>query len=214
MNKAVVFDMDGILFDTERLFMAGWQMAGKAQGMEISEELLFQILGTNAAETRAIMQQGMGDAFDYDRALEDTNSHAKAYMSRWGIPVKIGLYELLDDLDKKGYATAVATSSARPRMEYSLKDAGIMERFDVLISGDMIARGKPEPDIFLRACQELGVAPEDSFVLEDSKRGILASYRAGAKTIMVPDLLPPTQEERNMLYACVPSLLSAMAVIP
>ena len=139
-----------------------------------------------------------GPNFDYDAFRGAVSGYMKKSLDEDGMPVKRGLPELLDYLKENRYQTAVASSSSRATVEDYLRRAGMEKTFSALVCGDMITRGKPEPDIFLKAAEELGAAPEDCLILEDSSNGIRAAHAAGMRVIMVPDLIEPTADLRAM----------------
>ncbi len=140
----------------------------------------------------------MNVIFDMDGLMFNTRRHTKEFLTKFyeenTVPVKPGLYVLLDYLVKTGCKMAVASSSPRWEVEKHLRDAGIRDCFVGIVCGDMILHSKPAPDIYLQACELLGVAPEECFALEDSKNGLLSAYWAGCKPIMVPDLWEPDED--------------------
>ncbi len=206
MIQAVIFDMDGLMFDTEALAKKGWLIAGREMQLPITDEIVYRVVGMNAASVRKTCQEYFGPEFDYDGFRARVSDYMRRSLDEDGIPVKRGLPELLDYLKRNGCQTAVASSSPRATVEDYLRRAGMEGIFSALICGDMVARSKPAPDIFLRAAEVLGILPEDCLVLEDSSNGIRAAYAAGMKAIMVPDLIEPTAELRGMACAVCESL--------
>lgn len=198
MIKAVIFDMDGLMFDTEALAKKGWLIAGRELNLPITDELVYRVIGMNAASVRKTCMDYFGPNFDYDAFRGAVSGYMKKSLDEDGMPVKRGLPELLDYLKENRYQTAVASSSSRATVEDYLRRAGMEKTFSALVCGDMITRGKPEPDIFLKAAEELGAAPEDCLILEDSSNGIRAAHAAGMRVIMVPDLIEPTADLRAM----------------
>lgn len=213
--KAVLFDMDGLMFDTEALNMKGWKAAGKLRGLDMSEELIHGHIGANIATTKRLMNEHFGEGFDFDAVRKDRIDYAFSHIEKHGTPLKKGLKELLAFLRKKGLKTAVASSSERRFVEFYLEHAALEHAFDALICGDMVAagRGKPEPDIFLLAASTLGVAPAECLVLEDSYNGILAAHRAGIRSVMIPDLLPPTPETDALCFRRVDALPDVIPIL-
>ncbi len=201
MVKAVIFDMDGLMFDTERLSNLAWAETGQKTGHpEITEEFMNQFIGSNLRATRETFLRTFGEDFPFDELRAMRVKFVEDYVAEHGLPVKPGLYELIDFIKKQRLPMALATSTAEAKTRENLKMAGIEDVFDVMVCGDQVARSKPEPDIFLRAAELLGAAPEACLVLEDSLNGITAAYRAGMMPVMVPDLIPPTTEIEAMLF--------------
>lgn len=206
MINAVIFDMDGLMFDTEALAKKGWLIAGREMRLPIADELIYRVIGLNAASVRKTCMDYFGPEFDYDAFRGRVSAYMQKSLDEDGMPVKRGLPELLAYLKQNRYRTAVASSSPRATVEDYLRRAGMEDDFSALICGDMIKRGKPEPDIFLKAAELLGAAPENCLVLEDSSNGLRAARAAGIKAIMVPDLIEPTAELRGIACAVCESL--------
>jgi HAD superfamily hydrolase (TIGR01509 family) len=211
--KAVVFDMDGLMFDTERVAAEGMLEALRAQGFEADERLLEKLLGVNTGDTLRILGAHYGGRLDPERALFDMDAYLETYTTARGTPVKPGLIALLDALDARRLPRAIASSSPMRRILRNIASADLAGRFDAVVSGDDVSRGKPEPDIFLAAARALGVAPEYCMALEDSPSGVEAAKRAGMKTVMVPDLRAPDARDRAGLFALVPSLFEAIPLL-
>jgi beta-phosphoglucomutase-like phosphatase (HAD superfamily) len=186
--EGVIFDMDGLMFDTERLAVEGWQIAGAEFGIPIPDDLVIDTAGRNAADTRAVLEEGLERKIPFAQMRERRLAYAWECMDRDGVPGKRGLLSLLDLLDNRRLPRAVATSTDRDRTERILEMSGLTNRFPVLVCGDEIARGKPEPDIFLAAARAMGVDPAHCVVLEDSESGIRAAHAAGMIPMLVPDL--------------------------
>jgi HAD superfamily hydrolase (TIGR01509 family) len=213
MIEAVVFDMDGILFDTERLWGEAWKHASAKLGCADASVLKPKAMGMNWTQLKQFFYESFGSDFPYEEymrlAIEDMAENIKEN----GLPVKPGLYELLDYLKQNGYKIAVATSTERVRaMEYFDK-AGIKEYFDGILCGDMVEIGKPDPDIYLKTAALLQIEPQKCMALEDSPNGLISANRAGMKTVMVPDTVEPTAELTKLLFACVPSLKEVIPLL-
>jgi len=205
--KAIAFDMDGLMFDTERLNIMAWDyVSRKYIGHPISNELLLQICGSNMADSRRAFQAAYGEDFDFEGYRKLKAEYIQQHIIKNGMPVKPGLKELLDYLKDQGYGMIVATSTISPITRFNLQSANLAEYFDEIVCGDMVSRGKPEPDIYLKACEVLGFPPEECMALEDSANGITSAFRAGLKPVMIPDLLPPSEKISRMLYARFDSL--------
>lgn len=207
--RAVLFDMDGLMLDTERLAREAWLATMRLWGYELSDEVYLQVLGTTGARTRDIFRQ----AFGSDIPIEAMYAYKQRYIDDAiranRIRVKPGLTALLDRLDAWRVPKAVASSTARSLVMQKLEAVGLVGRFDAIVAGDEVAHGKPAPDIFYEAARRLNVRPASCIVLEDSENGIRAAHAAGMLSIMVPDLKPPDEEVRRLAYRVVPSLVEA-----
>ena len=193
MVKGVLFDMDGLMFDTERLGQAGWQQAGKELGFPITEAFVSRIRGRNETDGKAVAAEIFGPSFDFPKA----RAIRFAY---------VDLLRLLNALKQRGIPTALATSTRRSTAFDYLKIAGVEDFFSAAVCGDEVVHSKPEPEIFLKAAEKLGAEPSACIVLEDSPSGVEAGFRAGCMTVMVPDLTPPDDRLRTMYRACVKTL--------
>ncbi|MCM1568534.1 MAG: HAD family phosphatase [Roseburia sp.] len=196
--KAVVFDMDGVLFDTERLCMDSWCRVAESQGLPDMEEVFPRCIGSNSTDTREIIRDYYGEEFDYDGFRKLAGEEFWRCIEERGLPEKPGVRELLTYLQDRGVRIALASSTRRQSVEDHLERAGIREYFSVLVTGDMIVHSKPEPEIYLMACEELGVQPKEAYAIEDSYNGIRSAYRAGMMPLMVPDIIPPDEEMKRL----------------
>lgn len=203
---AVIFDMDGLMFDTERLACTAWKAVCTKAGYDITDEVMMDSVGRTELDTAKIMRQQLGEDFPYDKLRKQRVEYAKNHIKCNGIPIKPGLLKLLDYLNEKGIKTAVATSTERCITEENLTSCNLLNRFNCIVCGNEVERGKPEPDIFLLAAQKLHCLPMECIVLEDSFNGIKAAYKAGMRPIMVPDLMAPTQEIRELSHQIFESL--------
>lgn len=205
--KAVVFDMDGIIFDSERLVIDCWKVVAEKYAIPGIEAACNECLGVNSVETREKFLSRYGQDFPYD---EYKNEMSKIYHDNYDggrLPMKIGVVELLKYLKETDVKVALASSTRTEVVVQQLKDAGILEYFRVIVGGDMVTRSKPQPDIFLKACEELGVAPQESFAIEDSYNGIRAAAAGHLRPLMVPDLMPPTSEMQDLSEGIFDTLL-------
>ena len=198
--NTVIFDMDGLMFDTERVFMQSWDYAGEKIGIGKAGYMTLKTMGMSLAMSRDIWVAEFGEKYDEEKLRFYSREFRNEYYEKNKVPVKKGLYVLLEYLKEQGYKLAVASSSSKWEVEHHLKDAGIYEYFRFLACGDMVEKSKPEPDIFLLACNGLGEAPNNCIALEDSRNGILSAYRAGCRPIMVPDLVQPDEEIMKILW--------------
>lgn len=195
----VIFDMDGLMFDTERLFIDAWDYAGEKVGIGKAGYMVVKTLGMNGAATSAALEAEFGPCFDWEGLRKYEIEYLRDYYEAYGTPVKKGLYSLLNYLTDQGAMLAVASSSSRQTVLRHLKGTGLEGTFSVLVCGDMISRSKPDPEIYLTACALLGAEPSEVYALEDSQNGLLAAHRAGCKPLMVPDLWLPDEETERIL---------------
>lgn len=209
-EKAVIFDMDGVLFDTERLCRETWNIIAREQNLENIDDVLTACTGSNRQDTILIMKKAYGEDFDALAFMEQCSQINIKRMEEEGIPIKKGAKEILDFLKEENYRIGLASSTRKFRVLENLEKSGFSDYFEVVIGGDMIEHSKPSPDIYLLACKELGVNPADTFAIEDSPNGIRSSHSAGMKPIMVPDLVAPTEEILSMTITCKKDLLEVM----
>ena len=207
MIKGLIFDMDGLMTDTERLFIDIWCQIMQEKGLPEYRDVVTYCIGQDHNETFRYVSETIGTDFPYMDYLMEVGSRSVSYCREHGVPVKPGLYELLQFLDEKGIPYAVATSTKGQMAQWRLDNIGVLDRLHALVTGDMVSKGKPHPEIFLRAAELLELPPDACMVLEDSPHGILAAHRAGCKPVMVPDLKQPDEEIRSMLFGCLDSLL-------
>src|SRR5271170_3827531 len=195
--SAVVFDMDGLLFDTETLYQEAIFLAAAEGGHAVAPDFFNRTVGLGWAQCRALLVSHFGEAFPVDEF------HARWVRHFWVIAetrlvLKPGALELLDTLDKFGLPRAIATSSSHQTVKRHLTAHNLMERFDAIVGHGDYECGKPAPDPFLKAAERLGVAPRLCLALEDSHNGVRSASSAGMMPIMVPDLLDPTDEIRRL----------------
>ena len=207
---AVIFDMDGVLFDTERLYMEGWTQVAKKRGIAGMEEVARGCIGLNRNDSRAHVRAHYGEDFDYDDFRAAVTSWVKTRIKIYGLPVKPGVERLLGYLKQRGIPVGLASSTSYQSVLEHLKSAGIVDYFQVIVTGDMIEHSKPQPDIYLLACRKLGVEPAGTYAIEDSPNGLLSAYRAGLKAILVPDLIEPTPEMRSQSHQIFYDLTEVM----
>lgn len=195
---AVVFDMDGVIFDSERATMECWIELANKYGIENIEEPYYRCTGTTMVRTREIMLETYGQDFPYDTYAKEASVMYHTKYDGGRLPMKPGIRELLEFLKENGKKIAIASSSRSQTVINQIRDAGIEDYFDAVICGDMVERSKPAPDIFLKACSDLGVEPVRAYGIEDSYNGVRALHAGRLHPIMVPDLLPATDEMRGI----------------
>lgn len=205
MVEAVIFDMDGLMIDTEIVNYYAFRDFFRTLGVELSKEDYYtHITGKSVENAFESMRKTfhieftMMDAFAY---LEKTNKQRSE-----NIPLKPGLIELLQYLKSRDIKLAIATSSGLSRVYDLFRNYHVIEYFDEIVCGPDVKRGKPAPDIFLKACEKLGVEPSKAIVLEDSEAGIEAAYNAHVRVICIPDMREPDDAHKAMLSAMLPSL--------
>lgn len=201
--EGVVFDMDGLLTDSERIFRDSMFAVTHKAGLDMPMEVFMRMVGAPREQNQRVVLEHFGADFDYDDWIKAVNAHAHAQMAV-DLQLKAGVVELLDDLDALGLPRAIATSSTHASVERQL--GGMTGRFQSVVAHGDYARGKPSPDPFLTAAERLGVAPAACLGLEDSHNGVRAAHAAGLMTIMVPDLLEATAEMHGLCVAVAETL--------
>lgn len=206
MIQAVLFDMDGLMFDTERLSVTAWRKVAAEQRLPVTDEMFIRMTGVNKAAGDKIIHEIYGDDFDVDAFESKVSTVMMQQIARSGMPIKPGLRDLLSYLQQAGVRMAVATSTARRRMEEYLHRACIREFFTCFATGDEVQNSKPAPDVFLLAAQRLGVSAQNTVVLEDSANGVLAAAAAGMRCVCVPDMVTPPPEVLQRAAVVLPDL--------
>ena len=206
--KAVIFDMDGLVFDTERVFMEQLAAAMKEKGYNLSREVYIKTLGTGGSRLKDIMYSEYGEDYPFKECGDIAQSRLVMIAETIGLSIKPQIQELLAMLKEKGIPCAVASSTKSVYVEKYLKHSGLLGYFQEIIGGEMAKHSKPEPDIFLMACEKLNIAPQKALVLEDSENGVKAAFAAGIPVICIPDLKEPDRETIKMAAAVVKRSLS------
>lgn len=206
MIKAVIFDMDGLMIDTEKLLMRFWIESANSFGFDMTRDDVLSIRSLAGKLTEKKLKKRFGDDFDYQKVRAKRIELMNNYILINGIEKKKGLDKLLVYLKNNGYKTAVATATDLKRASMYLDIINVTEYFDKIVCATMVQNGKPHPDIYLKACEELDVLPCEAIALEDSPNGIISAYSAGCKAVMVPDLSEPDEELRKILFRRIDSL--------
>lgn len=205
--KAVIFDMDGVLIDTERISFNAFKEVLKKYNYEMSEAFYLTMIGRNIKSIKELMLKEYGANFPFEEIYEKKVKIAIDTIDRDGVIVKPGVHELVDYLKDNSFKIAVATSTRKERAHYLLGQVGIKDKVDYIICGDQVENSKPDPEIFLKAAKGLAVEPKNCMVIEDSDAGILAAWRAGMTGINVPDMKMPDENMKKLAFKICSSLL-------
>lgn len=198
MTKAIVFDMDGVLFDSEQLYKRLWVELAHQHHIEGVEDVVNACLGVTITQERQIYLDHYGPDFPYDTLMKQVSDDFFKYIHTHGMPLKPGVNELLAFLKADHYKIALATSTKKDAVDWELKDTGIYDYFDVIITGDMVTESKPSPEIYLKACAALQADPQNTWAVEDSFNGVTSAHHANMKVIMIPDLIQPDEHISSM----------------
>ena len=200
MKKGAIFDMDGLLFDTERIYRESWEKLAPEFGQEPNPDFPSAVAGTSGERMYQVVYQYY-PSIDAEKFISQVTKRVAELVSQ-SVPEKPGMYELLEYFYKKGTKMAVASSSRQEIVQNNLNKANAVHYFDAVVSGNEVVHSKPAPDIFLLAAKRIGCAPSDCYVFEDGINGARAGIAAGCTTVMVPDLTPPT-EDLKANCACI-----------
>lgn len=212
--RGVLFDMDGVVIDTEKLYARFWMEACRFYGFPMTWDQALQMRAANSKLSEAKLHAFFGPGVDYKQCRAKRIELMDAYIDQHGVEPKPGIFTLLDYLREKGIPAAITSSSPPERIERHLGSLGLFHRFDKICSGYEVPNGKPAPDIYLLGASLLGCAPGECIAIEDSPVGILSAYRAGCMTVMVPDQDLPDAETIRRLYAKCDILTEVTQLIP
>lgn len=206
MIRAVIFDMDGTLIDTEKYYRIFWPKALAEFGYHMTDEQALTMRSLGRPFAPGQLKEWFGEELDYYAVRQRRKDMMEECLDREGIRRKPGALELVRRLKADGITTAIATATDPERTAKYLRLTGLEGYFDRLISATQVKEGKPSPDIYLFACEQLGLKPEECLAVEDSPNGVLSAYRAGCKVVMVPDQTEADEEIKKYLYAVAESL--------
>lgn len=210
----IIFDMDGVIFDTEALCQKAWRMAGAEKGISEKEidRLLQLCIGSNQQHMTEVLQREMGAAFPVPRFLAETKEQVQRLADAY-LPLKKGAREILEWLRTQGAVVGLASSTERRIIEKYLRISELTDYFQTIMGGDQVTHSKPHGEIYQKACAALGVAPAQTYGVEDSYNGVRSASNAGLRTIMVPDLLPPTEEMQELAESIEADLFAVKAYL-
>ncbi|MBQ4505625.1 MAG: HAD family hydrolase [Firmicutes bacterium] len=210
--KAVIFDMDGTLLNTEHMLIECWCETAEIYGLDREElvRTLHACIGLKAQDTQEIFRNVYGEDFDYELFYGESGNRLMQKVEDGYLEIKPGACEILEDLSSRGVVTALGTSTRSSKTAARIKAAKMEKYFPIVVCGDMVQRGKPEPDVFLAVIEKLGLEPGEVFIVEDSNAGTEAAWRAGARVLMVPDILPPSEDTKQRCEAIFEDLFGVM----
>jgi HAD superfamily hydrolase (TIGR01509 family) len=211
--RGVLFDMDGLVLDTEKLYSRFWMEALHFYGFPMTVEQSLKMRAANSKLGEEILRGFFGPSVNYQQCRAKRIELMDAYIARHGVEPKPGIFELLDALDAKGIPAAITSSSPTERIERHLGSVNLLHRFQKICSGYEVPWGKPAPDIYLHGAASLDLPPESCLALEDSPTGILSASRAGCVTVMIPDQDQPDADTKKLLHAKADSLLDVIELL-
>jgi len=209
---AVIFDMDGLMFDTENMTIPLWEVAGNPFGYKVTRDIVMRTVGISCEKSRIIMLEEFGADFPYDKIRDEFRQLVRKEIDKNGVPKKPGLDNLLNSLKAANIPFGVATSTRRATAIEMLEKAGILKMFTAVTCGDEITNGKPAPDIFLLAAQRLGADPAVCVGFEDSPAGLRGLHAAGIRSIFIKDLIEPPQDVLATVWRRLSNLSDAIVL--
>ena len=203
MKSGVIFDMDGLMLDTEKLLVKFWCQAAAEHGFDMKKEHVLEIRSLSRIYAVPHLKKIFGESFDFESIRARRIELMNDYIDKNGFEIKKGIFELLKYLKFNQFKIAVATATDYERTKLYLNKINALSYFDKIVCGNMIKRGKPDPDIYLEASKQLQLSPDECIALEDSPNGIKSAYSAGCHVIMIPDLsLPDSSLEKKLMTVC------------
>lgn len=212
--KALLFDLDGLIFDSEKVYYRCWKQAVEDYGYTISRETLLSLRSSDPTVARQRLESGIGAEGVYDQIRARRKEIMKPYLTQQEPELKEGVVQFLRMVHAlPSVRKAVVTQSRKNEKELLLRKAGLLELFDEVVSAEDVKRGKPFPDIYEYACRKLGLRPEECIAYEDSPNGIISAHDAGINAIMIPDMSQPDEELRQICFGVFPTLVDSFAAI-
>lgn len=206
--RGAVFDMDGVMLDTERIAALAFDYAGEKTGIGPAGYMTPRLLGLSVETARPVWLAEFGEAYDEEGIIRFSEEYKREYYKTHEVPAKPGLTEALTMLKDAGFRLAVASSTVRDKVESELSAVGALQFFDEVVTGDTVKHSKPDPEIYLSACSALGLSPSACTAFEDARSGVISAHTAGLRVIMIPDLWQPDDATRRICTVCG-DLLSA-----
>ncbi len=213
MIQAVIFDMDGVLINTEKYLFQCWKKAGAEAGYDLEREMLLNMRSMAPEFAIPFFKEKLGEQADYTAIRTRRKELMKEHIEKYGVEKKPKVDELLDYLHAHGYKTAVATATDPERTRQYLTSIGIYEKFDQIVCATTVPHGKPMPDVYLHVCRYIGIEPENCLAIEDSDNGAMSAHRAGCHVVMVPDLAGPKPETARFLDGVAEDLEKVIPIL-
>ncbi len=213
MIQGIIFDMDGVLLDTEKIYLQCWQQSAAEFGFQMTRDVALAVRSCCQKYAEPFLKSIFGDTFSYLQVRDRRRQLVAAHIAQHGITQKPGLVSLLTYCHNHNICTAVATATSKQLALERLKLAGIQQMFSEIIGGDEVHYGKPDPDIYCFAAKTMGIPPECCIAVEDSPNGIFSAFAAGCKPVMVPDLTPPEMAIRPILLGVAETLSDVIPYI-
>jgi len=208
--SAVIFDLDGLILDTETIARVAWRRAVLDFGAVLTDDIYRRLIGLATPDIEKVLKEVFGEVFPVDKVIPQAYSYFDRIITEDGISVKPGFMEVIVFLDKIRHPRAVATSSSRGLTLRKLAVSDLTGIFDIVVCGDQVKKGKPAPDIFIEAARQLDIPPEECLVFEDSDNGVRAAHKAGMAVIIIPDINSPSEEAKKLANNIFPSFYDVL----